>query len=168
MTVNSHTTTAFRRITVGVDTSPSGTAALQWAVDLARATGGEVTAIHAWHIPKAYVYADLLQARSDAERALADSVKLAAGQDVPVTGRFLAGGAAEVLVEASSDADVLVVGSRGLGGFAGLLLGSVSAQVVHHARCSVVVVPAPAGGEQPAAGKQPAAGEQPAAAVEHP
>jgi len=143
MTTNSRTSTSFQRIVVGVDSSPAGMAALQWAVDLARATHGEVTAIHAWHIPSVYIYSDLLVARDNAERALSDAVKLAEAQDVAITGRFVTGGAAHVLVEASQEADVLVVGSRGLGGFAGLLLGSVSSQVVHHALCSVVVVPPP-------------------------
>jgi nucleotide-binding universal stress UspA family protein len=147
MTENSPSTTSFQRIIVGVDTSPSGMAALQWAVDLARATQGTVTAIHAWHIPAVYIYSDLLVAQDNAERALVDAVKLAEAQDVAITGQFVTGGPAQVLIEASKEADVLVVGSRGLGGFRGLLLGSVSSQVVHHARCSVVVVPPPAEGE---------------------
>ena len=148
MTDRSHTTTSFQRIVVGVDTSPSGMAALQWAVDLARATHGEVTAIHAWHLPAVYIYSDQLAAQDEAERALTDAVKSAEAQDVTITGTFVIDGPAHALIEASKDADVLVVGSRGLGGFSGLLLGSVSPQVVHHAHCAVVVVPSPAEVEQ--------------------
>ena len=61
--------------------------------------------------------------------------------DAPVTVRALTGTAADELINASEDADLLVVGARGAGGFARLVLGSVSTQVTHHALCPVVVVP---------------------------
>jgi nucleotide-binding universal stress UspA family protein len=71
-------------------------------------------------------------------------VKATAGLDaegVEIECRAVAGGAPEVLVSEAAEADLLVVGSRGHGGFAGLLLGSVSQQCAHHARCPVVIVP---------------------------
>ncbi len=78
--------------------------------------------------------------------------QLALGDDITVkiTSRVVEGHPAAVLIEVAAEADLLVVGSRGLGGFRGMLLGSVSAQCVHHARCPVVVVPPPhPDGEQP-------------------
>jgi nucleotide-binding universal stress UspA family protein len=72
-----------------------------------------------------------------------DEVGKEAGAPRPeVTVSVVTGDAAEELVKASRDADLLVVGSRGSGGFARLLMGSVSSQVTHHAECPVVVVPA--------------------------
>jgi nucleotide-binding universal stress UspA family protein len=61
--------------------------------------------------------------------------------DAPIETRALEGQPATVLIDSSKDADLLVVGSRGLGGFRGLLLGSVGAQCAHHARCPVLIVP---------------------------
>jgi nucleotide-binding universal stress UspA family protein len=73
---------------------------------------------------------------------LADKVANETGETAPeVTVNVAAGDAAEELVRASRDADMLVVGSRGSGGFARLLMGSVSSQVTHHAVCPVVVIP---------------------------
>ena len=83
-------------------------------------------------------------ARQAAEEAVAKAAaQLGEPQPVPVTVRTVTGFPAQELIEASRDADLLVVGSRGRGGFARLVLGSVSDQVMHHAHCPVVVVPAP-------------------------
>jgi nucleotide-binding universal stress UspA family protein len=77
------------------------------------------------------------------EMAEKAGAQLGAGRPVSVTVRIISGTVAEEIINASRDADLLVLGSRGVGGFARLLLGSVSSQAVHHARCPVVIVPDP-------------------------
>jgi nucleotide-binding universal stress UspA family protein len=139
------TTTEIARplIVVGVDGSPQSQKAVAWAAEHAKTTGGTLELLIAWARPVSYglplVVAGLdpeAQAREIAEKTAADI-------DLPVDRVLITalhGAAPSILVERSSQADLLVVGSRGHGGFAELLLGSVSAQVVHHAACPVVVV----------------------------
>ena len=129
------------RIVVGVDGSEPSSEALDWALSLARITGAVVHVVQAWLAPVSYGYPDVTAFRGDVEHNLRLMVKRAEPADLAVTVELVDGAAAHVLVEASRDADLLVVGTRGYGGFTGLLLGSVSAQVVHHAACPVVVVP---------------------------
>jgi nucleotide-binding universal stress UspA family protein len=78
-----------------------------------------------------------------AEALLEKATAGLAAEGVEIECRAVEGGAPEVLIAAADEADLLVVGSRGHGGFAGLLLGSVSQQCAHHARCPVVIVHAP-------------------------
>ena len=82
---------------------------------------------------------DLEQAATERLDRVVDSI-VGTDPGVKVERRVLEGGAAGVLVDIAAGADLLVVGSRGRGGFAGLLLGSVAQQCVHHATCPVVVV----------------------------
>lgn len=132
------------RIVVGVDGSANGSRALRWALSEARLRGSVVAALYAWNFPfvaAPYSIPADPGFEEDARLAL-DRVIAAEDTDGVVVEPILAcGSAASSLIEAAKDADLLVVGSRGRGGFAGLLLGSVSQQVVHHATCPVVVVP---------------------------
>jgi nucleotide-binding universal stress UspA family protein len=137
-------------IVVGVDGSDSSQAALRFALSEARLRGAGVRAVAVWHLPVAAYggafvppdpgLASELEpaARTTLERALADAGDHA---DVEVEPVVREGAPARVLLEEASEADLLVVGSRGLGGFRGLLLGSVSQQCSHHAPCPVVIVP---------------------------
>lgn len=138
------------RIVVGVDGSASATRALRWAADEARLRQLPLHVVHAWMVP--FVEPGGLSggpmvigiveeaSRKLLEEAVAsiDSAHLPA----PVHGTLVCGGAAGALLQNAEGAELLVVGARGHGGFAGLLLGSVSDQVVRHAPCPVVVVPA--------------------------
>ena len=138
-------------IVVGVDHSPGAKAALVFAEEEARLRGATLRAVHAWQ----YGYigytglegqvpilgGDINELHTAAETALAASVREALPDSaVEIEQRAIQGVAASVLVAASRDADLLVVGSRGHGGFAQLLLGSVSQQCAHHAECPVVIV----------------------------
>ena len=138
------------RIVVGVDGSPQSQAALDWAVEEAGLRSGEVLAIAAWHYP--YVSDALGQAwdyevfQRDAETILESELARAGNRGVALTGRAVQGNPASALIEASRDADLVAVGSRGHGGFTGMLLGSVSSQTVHHAHCPVLVIREPGAG----------------------
>lgn len=131
-------------IVVGVDGSPSSLAALDWAVTEARLRHGEIRLVAAWYYPPLAsevsdgVIDDTF--KDDAERALAEAQRIVADQGVPVTGSVSENSPATALLDAAKDANLVIVGSRGHGGLASLLLGSVSSQVVHHAHCPVLVV----------------------------
>jgi nucleotide-binding universal stress UspA family protein len=143
-----------KRIVVGVDGSEGGRRALAWAVEEAAAWGAPLVAIHCWSFPVMAAPTGLapMPAVSDAEELSAGAQQvldrvvdevLGARTDVHVERQLIEGPAAETLLEAAKDADLLVVGSRGHGGFVGLLLGSVSQHITHHAPCPIVVVPPP-------------------------
>lgn len=133
-------------IVAGVDGSPSSRRAFDWALRQADATGMSIVAVLAWRAPTGYGTGALVAQGVDwAEEArilLESIVAPAAAQwpQVSVEQRFVEGHPAAVLLEQARGADLLVVGSRGHGGFAGTLLGSVSNHCVHHATCPVVVV----------------------------
>ena len=140
-----------RAIVVGIDGSAASKAALSWAVEEARLRGSTVIALHAWQFPvvafEGYGSAavpmltpeDLEKTAEETARNILSEV---VGDDVsvPVVARVRRGHPAHQLVQASEEADLLVVGSEGHGAFAGMLLGSVSNHVVHHAKCPVAVV----------------------------
>lgn len=135
------------RIVVGVDGSDESRAALRWAVQEARLRDAQLEVLFAAPLPRAYIDPVIFPAPPASElRALAqqqlDHILDSTDTSGCVVERIVAvGGASEVLCEASRGASLLVVGSRGRGGFTGLLLGSVAQQCVAHARCPVVVVP---------------------------
>jgi nucleotide-binding universal stress UspA family protein len=130
-----------RRIVVGLDRSTESFAALDWAIALASGSEAVITVVEAWQKPPVSMIAAVAAARDEAEQELAKIVGQVDNAGVLLTTSYVEGPPASVLVDASRGADLLVVGSRGRGGFAGLLLGSVSTQCVHHAHCPVVVIP---------------------------
>lgn len=132
---------------VGIDGSPASRAALQWAVAHATRHSGRIAVVHAYDwrhlgsrmaLAGEFAAAAREQAQAVLDAALAE-VREAAPQ-LTVRGEAVSGHAGPVLVAASARADLVVVGSRGHGGFASLLLGSVSQQVATHAAAPVVVV----------------------------
>lgn len=139
-------------IVVGVDGSEGSDAALRFAAAEAALRGAKLRAVCAWEIPSV-VYATTWGVAADEEPtvrgraqdilggALSEVERLEPGIDSD--SRAVHGQPADVLVQESQDADLLVVGSRGFGGFKRLMLGSVSQQVAHHASCPVVIVPSP-------------------------
>jgi nucleotide-binding universal stress UspA family protein len=135
-----------RRIVVGVDGSPSSTAALRWAIRQARLTRCVVEAVIAWQLPTSYGFApivdDGLDFAGDAGKVLFETLNEVAGEDPDVIIRpsVQEGQAAGVLIRAARGADLLVVGCRGHGGFGRALLGSVSQQCLHHSPCPVLVM----------------------------
>ncbi len=133
------------RIIVGVDGSDNGQRALGWAIDEAKLRGSVLVLMHSVQmglsVAEPYGGGYVLDQLQEAGRlALDEAEALAVAQGVEVERHLETGSIAYSLVDASKGADLLVVGSRGHGGFTGLLLGSVSTACVHHAHCPVVVV----------------------------
>lgn len=140
---------AHNLIVVGIDGSESSNAALRWAVEEARLRHARVQALHAWWIHPMFgrsaepVPAEADWDSRDATELLRTFVTETLGEetDVEITAVAVQGQqASAALVDAAKDADLLVVGSRGAGGFSGLLLGSISQQCAHHAPCPIVIV----------------------------
>lgn len=134
------------RIVVGLDSSEGSERALRWALDEAELRGAELELVHSFPPPEMVALPAVVTLPSDdelrkgAEEIIDQALANVGGpRDVPVVRTVRSGGAASVLCEAAEGADLLVVGARGLGGFRGLLLGSVTHQVVAHAPCPVVV-----------------------------
>jgi nucleotide-binding universal stress UspA family protein len=139
------------RIVVGIDGSADARRALRWGLKEAAVHGAELQLVHAYPTPELVALPAVVTLPSDDElRKAAEDViaEVLAGEggpgEIPVTTTVMAGGAASVLCEVAKGALMMVVGARGLGGFRGLLLGSVTHQVVAHSPCPVVVaVPEP-------------------------
>ncbi|WP_233201645.1 universal stress protein [Cryobacterium sp. Y11] len=145
---------SLRRIVVGVDGIAGSEAAVDWAVSEAQLRGVPIHVVMTWQESQIYgadgigtlgmnPLEDTARELSTAtSRQVAQLAKNASrGHDVMITSEAVEGHPAEALLLAAEDAAMLVVGSRGHGGLAGVLLGSVGQHVVPHARCPVVVVP---------------------------
>jgi nucleotide-binding universal stress UspA family protein len=141
-------------IVVGVDGSPNSERALDWAMGHAAALHQPLTVLAVHEVPKSYwghvpvvgpadeaLVQELRQAAEQMTQAAAS--RLGDARPASVTVRADSGFVVEELVAASQEADLVVLGTRGAGGFARLVIGSVSSQVVQHAACPVVIVPRP-------------------------
>ena len=150
MTTHSKTVDCQGGLLIGHDGSEFSTTALSWTLQLAERLGTYVTVVRAWVLttaprPKTWEpgYMPPLVDFEEAtrEKLMADVADVVAEYpEVRVHHQAVHGRPASILVEGSERADMLVVGPRGLGGFRGLVLGSVSEQCVRHAKCPVVVV----------------------------
>ncbi|GAA4038641.1 hypothetical protein GCM10023063_24830 [Arthrobacter methylotrophus] len=146
------TSTSSFVIVLGFDGSTHSHKALKWALDEAGRRNGELRLITAWSKPPMSWYPAVLETAAGeivaedsperiAERLQADALKAAASEGIAATGQAVhADSAASAILDAAKDADLVIVGSRGHGGFPGLHLGSVSTQVIDHAPCPVLVV----------------------------
>ena len=137
-------------VVIGYDGSAFAAHALRKGLAVASALGAPVRIVRAWtistaprprtwapgYVPPVDDYAEAIREQLAEEVA----AELATHPDVEVSLEVPHGAAGRELVNASEDAQLVVVGTRGLGGFSGLLLGSVSDEVVEHARCDVLVV----------------------------
>ncbi len=139
------------KIVVGVDGSDKSRRAVEWAYDEAARHGASLTVVTAWHrpaLPMTPPYGSIPpedygnQPRQEALEMLERFTSALVPKDPAVDVRTSVedGKPAKVMIERSKEADVIVVGSRGHGGFVGMLLGSVSQHLVAHAQCPVVVV----------------------------
>ena len=136
-------------IVVGVDGSDESKQALRWADYLAGLTGSSVTAVAAWTPLPSFAWAAFGTAavRADlpkeaAQEGLTEAVREVFGPERSASIQTIVrkGNPAQVLIDASANARMLVLGTRGLGGFTGLLLGSVSSACAEHAKCPVFIV----------------------------
>ena len=132
-------------IVVGVDASPSSVAALRKSQELATALGAALEVVTVWHFPMTFDgtnAAEVWSPESEAQEVLAASIGTAFpdGRPKDLTETIIPGPTAGALIEKSKAAQMLVLGSRGRGGFVGLLLGSVSAVCAQHAHCPVLIM----------------------------
>jgi nucleotide-binding universal stress UspA family protein len=144
-------------IVVGFDGSEHSQTALKWAVEEARQRNGQLRLVTAWSNAPLSWYPAVMETaageiavpddspQSIAQTVQAEAMKAATAEGLAVTGQVVHNHSpASAILAAAGDADLIVVGSRGHGGFPGLHLGSVSSQVIHHSPCAVLVVPSKA------------------------
>jgi nucleotide-binding universal stress UspA family protein len=130
------------RIVIGVDGSDASLDALRWALRQAKVTDSDVEAVTSWSVPNQFaeLVAEKVDWNARATSLLEEALAKVEKGGIRITQTVTQGHPAAVLTDASTNSDLLVVGSRGHGGFAGMLLGSVSEHVSAHADCPVVVV----------------------------
>ncbi len=136
------------RVVVGTDGSKAADLAVAWALEEARLRGASLEVVHAWHLPYLVPYPSVTVALDTApfEETAAETLKAAIARldprpDDRITTCVSMTGAAGLLLQEAEGAELVVVGSRGLGAVKRAVLGSVSHQVAQHASCPVVVVP---------------------------
>lgn len=139
-------------IVVGFDGSENSHSALTWALEEAKLRDGQIRLITAWSKPPLAWYPAVLETAAGeivaedspeqiAQTLQADALKTAEDEGVAAIGQVVhSDSPASALVDAARDADLVVVGSRGHGGFPGLHVGSVATQIITHAPCPVLVV----------------------------
>ncbi len=132
-------------IVVGIDGSNHAHDALRWAVSEARLRGTSLTLVHSWEMPVIHgkppydIPSGTLAERS--EHVIRDALaSVPEHEGLEIHRQMAEYLPARALIDASQEGELVVVGSRGLGGFKGLLLGSVAQQVAHHSACPVVIV----------------------------
>ncbi|GAA5229122.1 universal stress protein [Paeniglutamicibacter antarcticus] len=136
------------KIIVGVDGSEASIEALKQAKSLSGPLGAEIEAMGCWDYPRMYdryLMMDIGGFKESAEKVLDEAVTRAVGPEsfdsVRIT--LVQGDPRSALIEASKNADMLIVGRRGMGGLKGLLVGSVSSAAIAQSECPVLVVRAP-------------------------
>jgi nucleotide-binding universal stress UspA family protein len=134
-----------RGVVVGYDGSEQSEAAVRWAAEAARLRGVPLTVAHAWETfsavgPRAIPVDDL---RTGAELIAQEGARYAREETEDVRAVLGRGRPTTALLEAAADAELIVVGSRGRGGFSGMVLGSTGVELASHAPCPVAVVRAP-------------------------
>lgn len=136
-----------RPVVVGVDGSDDSLQALRWGADYAQRFDAPLHAVAVYDVPRVYGpmamtgFQDAQELEKSYQAMLKEAVGSALGSEAQVTERVERGHPARNLIQASRDAQLLVLGSRGHGGFVGMLLGSVSQHCVAQARCPVIVMP---------------------------
>lgn len=135
-------------IVVGVDGSPGSYSAARWAAREARLRGDRLVLAHGWYVPATLGLADAVGPVVDwsfveqGAREVVEKVRRSIdGDGIEIEELLVQDHPVPALLSAAEGADLLVVGTRGLGGFSGMLMGSVSQGVLHHADCPVTVVP---------------------------
>lgn len=138
---------AQKKILVGIDGSENSLRALRWALTEARLRGDAVELVHGWHFPYVADPTGMVPypgvALEECGNAIVEDALAAVADEasgITLTTRVEQGAGASPLIEASREADLVVIGRRGHGGFLTLVMGSVAQQVAAHAHCPVVVV----------------------------